>query len=90
MATILPRNASDTVSWLRGRSGEPLVLTDDPSLSEMGHKIPWTESRNITDGRPILGPSVIDMRDAAPDHHHPTARSSTSSGSSRGAGAETR
>ena len=39
MATILSRNASDTVSWLRGRSGEPLVLTDDPSLSEMGHKI---------------------------------------------------
>ena len=34
MATVLPHNASDTVSWLRGRNGEPLVLTD-LSLSEM-------------------------------------------------------
>ena len=36
MATVLPRNASDTVSWLRGRSGEPLMLTDF-SLSEWDH-----------------------------------------------------
>ena len=43
-----------------------------------------TESRNLTNGRPILGPSTIEKRDAAPDHHHPTARSSTTSGSSKG------
>lgn len=34
MATVLPHNASDTVSWLRDRNGEPFVLTDF-SLSEM-------------------------------------------------------
>jgi hypothetical protein len=34
MATALPRNASDSVSWLRGRSGEPLVLTHVLSFLE--------------------------------------------------------
>ena len=40
MATVLPRDASDAVNWLRGPSEKPLVLTDDRSLSEMDHKIP--------------------------------------------------
>jgi hypothetical protein len=34
MATVLPRSASDTVMWVRGLSGEPLVLTRDRSFHD--------------------------------------------------------
>ncbi len=85
-ATVLLRNPSNTVRWLPDRRGEPLVLTHDRSFVEMRSKSPRTESRSFRNARP----SEVDMRDAAPDHHDPIARSSTSSGSSRGASAETR
>ena len=59
------RAGRDIVRWLRGRSGDPLVLTDDLSFRKWATGSP-TESRNITNGSPILGPSTIEKRGAAP------------------------